>query len=426
MELELDGILPGSYVKQQRISSDGKRKYLSRRFVKRRLVSKRGQIQLFADNVPERRQLYISDHFTTLIEARWRYVFLIFTLAFLLSWLGFGSIWWAIYYYRAEHHNVFCIEKVDSWTSAFLFSLETQTTIGYGGRQVTPNCPEGVILLIFQCIVGLLISTTMLGLIFAKLSRPHLRGRTVKFSNHAVIALRDGKLCLMFRVGDVRKTALLETHIRAILIQRHYTKEGEEIGFFQQTLALQHDQVTDEKLNVFIPAIVYHEIDDESPFYLYSPEDILRLDFEIVVILEGIIESTGMTTQAKTSYLSDEIHWGYLFEDIVTRESFRDGMYRANFARFDEIYPVATPRFSAKEIEERNGDTNLQNAHSSASSNSTHSNTEDPPTTMSQEYIDEKRNENEMCCSLSSELRNSVQLVPNGGPKINTSVITKL
>ena len=70
MELELDGILPGSYVKQQRVSKEGKRRSMSRNFEKRRLVSKRGNIQILADNVPERHQLYIADHFTTLLEAK--------------------------------------------------------------------------------------------------------------------------------------------------------------------------------------------------------------------------------------------------------------------------------------------------------------------------------------------------------------------
>lgn len=411
MELELDGIIPGSYVKQQRISKDGRRKFMSRNFEKRRLVSKRGHIQIFAENVPEIRQLYIVDHFTTLIEARWRYVFLIFTAAFLVSWVIFGSIWWGIYSLRLKYSGIECIEKVDSWTSAFLFSLETQTTIGYGGRQVTPHCPEGVILLIIQCIVGLLISTTMLGLIFAKLSRPHLRKRTVKFSNHAVVALRDGKLCLMFRVGDVRKTALLETHIRATLVRRHFTKEGEEIGFFQQSLSLQHDDTEDqEKLNIFIPAIVFHEINDESPFYNYTPEEILRLDFEIVVILEGILESTGMTTQARTSYLSDEIHWGHLFEDIVTRDSFRGGFYSVNFARFDDIYPVPTPRCSAKEIAEK------ENIESSSPSTSR----------SNEEHHDDEMLDSKPETEISAVHRNSVQLVPNGGPKLNKSLITKL
>ena len=39
--------------------------------------------------------------------------------------------------------------------------------------------------------------------------------------------------------------------------------------------------------------------------------------FEIVVGLEGTIESTSSTFQARTSYLPDEILWGHRFEPMV-------------------------------------------------------------------------------------------------------------
>ena len=44
----------------------------------------------------------------------------------------------------------------------------------------------------------------MVGLVFSKLSRPQLRTKTVIFSQRAVITLRDRKLCLIFRIGDLR------------------------------------------------------------------------------------------------------------------------------------------------------------------------------------------------------------------------------
>ena len=44
----------------------------------------------------------------------------------------------------------------------------------------------------------------MVGLVFSKLSRPQLRQKTVIFSNHAVITLRNKKLCLIWRIGDLR------------------------------------------------------------------------------------------------------------------------------------------------------------------------------------------------------------------------------
>ena len=44
----------------------------------------------------------------------------------------------------------------------------------------------------------------MVGLVFSKLSRPQLRQKTVIFSTQAVITLRNRKLCLIFRIGDLR------------------------------------------------------------------------------------------------------------------------------------------------------------------------------------------------------------------------------
>ena len=33
-------------------------------------------------------------------------------------------------------------------------------------------------------------------------------------------------------------------------------------------------------------------------------------EFEIIMTIEGIVEATGMTFQARTSYLNEEIVWG--------------------------------------------------------------------------------------------------------------------
>ena len=42
-----------------------------------------------------------------------------------------------------------------------------------------------------------------------------------------------------------------------------------------------------------------------------SPKDILSSVFEIIVTLDSVIESTGNTTQARSSYLPNEILWGF-------------------------------------------------------------------------------------------------------------------
>lgn len=104
-----------------------------------RLIAKRGRVNIFVSNVERRNFLYLSDPFTTLIDCKWYWIFLVFSASFLSSWLIFGSFWWLITWLRDGHEpgRMTCVENVNSWTSAFLFSIETQTTIGYGGRQVS-------------------------------------------------------------------------------------------------------------------------------------------------------------------------------------------------------------------------------------------------------------------------------------------------
>lgn len=50
-----------------------------------------------------------------------------------------------------------------SFTSAFLFSIEVQVTIGFGGRMITEQCPAAIAFLITQNIIGLIINAVMLG-----------------------------------------------------------------------------------------------------------------------------------------------------------------------------------------------------------------------------------------------------------------------
>ena len=68
---------------------------------------------------------------------------------------------------------------------------------------------------------------------------------------------------------------------------------------------------------MMLPNTIYHKIDESSPFYSKRPNEIVRSKFELVVFLEGIVESTGNTVQTRTSYLPREILWGYRFENMV-------------------------------------------------------------------------------------------------------------
>ena len=52
-------------------------------------------------------------------------------------------------------------------------------------------------------------------------------------------------------------------------------------------------------------------------FFRLSAPELASDKFELHVVLEGTIEASGMTFQARTSYLPDEILWGHRFEPMM-------------------------------------------------------------------------------------------------------------
>ena len=330
--------------------------------VRRRLVEKNGQRNVRSRHIPRTR--YAQDIFTTIIDARWKWMFTFFVVCYLLTWTVFATLWWVIYELRETANE--CIIGVKNWSAAFLFSLETQQTIGYGTRAITNNCPEGTFLLMIQTIVGMAVDSILLGLVFAKLARPTKRSNTIIFSENAVISKRDGKYCLMFQVADLRKRQLPESHVRAYLYRSVKTAEGRVIPFYHESLQVGHDHrkydpdVTPDRLFLLFPVAVVHIIDEKSPFYDIGPEELSNSDWEIVVLMEGIVEATGCTVQARTSYLGDEILWGHDFIDIFEpRDWSEEEGYRFDLFKMNVVSPTATPRCSAKEHYNSNHNENI-------------------------------------------------------------------
>ena len=87
------------------------------------------------------------------------------------SWLRLETDTWVTAYYAGIYYSIAyihgdftedhlepnsnwipCISAVDGFASSFLFSLETQHTIGYGTRQTTTECPDAMILMSVQVI----------------------------------------------------------------------------------------------------------------------------------------------------------------------------------------------------------------------------------------------------------------------------------
>ena len=114
-----------------------------------------------------------------------------------------------------------------------------------------------------------MISATMAGIVFAKLARPKARSNTVMFSKNAVISQQEGQLWLMFRVGNMRKSHLIESHLRAQIIYHHKTtKEGQILSYECEELPIttltlsnaeaEEDFATEDRTLFIFPTTVAH------------------------------------------------------------------------------------------------------------------------------------------------------------------------
>ncbi|KAL7868122.1 hypothetical protein SRHO_G00095060 [Serrasalmus rhombeus] len=352
--LSRKGLIPEDFV-VTRLAEDVLQPKYKTKQRKARFVAKNGTCNVAHTNIREQGR-FLQDVFTTLVDLKWLHTLFIFTMSFLCSWLLFAMIWWLIAFAHGDldagrADAVPCVTDIHSFSSAFLFSIEVQVTIGFGGRMITEECASAVLALIVQNIVGLVINAIMLGCIFMKTAQANRRAETLIFSKHAVVSARNGRLCFMFRLGDLRKSMIISATVRMQLVRRGGTDEGEVLPLEQ--IDIQTDNpVGTNAIFLVSPLIISHVIDRNSPLYDVSAADLLRQDLEVIVVLEGVVETTGITTQARTSYVCDEVLWGQRFVPIVSEE---EGMYAVDYSKFGNTVKIPTPSCSAKQLDEEGG-----------------------------------------------------------------------
>ena len=283
---------------------------------------------------------FLADGFTTIIDARWYQVILLFCAIYISCWLFFGFLWWGVSATHVAVQNSTCINNVHNFPSAFLYSLESQLTIGYGFRFISDDCSFGIVLLILQSTLGLFIDSFLIGLIFAKITRPSSRRQTILFSDSAVLYEQEGERFLEFRVADIRKSQLVEAHARATL---YWYKDSPTADGHTKTLKIHDLQVGyetgEDRLILLTPVIIRHHVTMDSPLHSITPENILQQDLEIVVALEAIVESTGLTLQALWSYTEREIMFNYQFKPIVYRQAIKNNSWEVDYGMLSYITP---------------------------------------------------------------------------------------
>lgn len=322
--------------------------------VQRRIVSKDGHNNVRIDNVEGMVKLYLHDIWTTVVDMKWRYKLTLFASTFVMTWFIFGVIFYFIGMGNGDFEaglnssHTPCVTNVQTLTGAFLFSMESQTTIGYGFRYISEECPLAIFTLVAQLVITGLAEIFVTGAFLAKLARPKKRAETIKFSQSAVICRRQGKLCLMVRVANMRKSLLIQCQLTGKLFHSNVTGEGEKTEVHQSSVDFYIDS-SGECPFLILPLIFYHVLDEHSPLAAVTAENLCTHEFELLVTLNATMESTAATCQSRTSYVPQEILWGYEFKPVLF--STTGGRYVADFNFFDKVQLSSDASFHGNSTE---------------------------------------------------------------------------
>jgi inward rectifier potassium channel len=184
---------------------------------------------------------------------------------------------------------------------AFFLSVETFGTIGYGNIYPIGVAPN--LIITAESLTGLLTLALGTGLLFARFSRPTA---AIVFSKRGVVSPYRGKTGFMFRLTNARANQLLELEAKVLFSRM----EGSSRHYDQ--LDLERTRV------VFFPLswTIVHPIDEKSPMWGMTAEELAERDAEFLVLLSGVDETFSQLVHARTSYKPSEIFFGHRFVNI--------------------------------------------------------------------------------------------------------------
>ncbi|MEP6732901.1 MAG: ion channel [bacterium] len=207
---------------------------------------------------------------------------------------------------------------------AFFFSVETFATIGYGN--VYPSGPAANWVMTIESIVSIFAIALLTGLVFARFARPTA---ALLFSDVAVIAPYQGMTGFMFRITNARSNQLMELEAKV-----QFTRlDGSGRRYTQ--LKLERTKV------VFFPLswTIVHPIDDTSPMFGVSHEELVRTDAEFLILISGIDETFAQTVHARSSYKPNEIVVGKKFANMYNPVG-PDGTISIDVSKLSDIEDV--------------------------------------------------------------------------------------
>jgi len=245
-----------------------------------------------------------------------------------VTYLGANVVFAAVYFLLGSGAvtGSGAVSALERFLDCFFFSVQTFSTIGYGG--LSPSGIASNVVMTVESMAGMFFVALGAGLLFARFSRPHAR---ILFSDSALIAPFQGGRAFMFRVANRRRSQLIDVEATVVVTLR---KSGQRTRRAFYTLELERNRV------MFLPLhwVVVHPITDGSPLAGLDEEGLRACETEFFILLSATDEASSQRVHARRSYTDDEVIWGARFRAIYASDP--KGRVRIDLSAISAVEPA--------------------------------------------------------------------------------------
>lgn len=197
---------------------------------------------------------------------------------------------------------------ISDFLYAFFFSVQTFTTVGYGG--INPVGISANFVASLCASVGLVAFALITGLFFARFSKPRSH---IAFSKKAILTrYKEGLHCFQFRIVNTRSHKIID--LEATVIFTWLEKHGAGMKRHYANLKLERSKVFLFPLNWTI----VHPITKESPLFSKTLAEIADMHGEFMIMLKGFDESYNQLIHTNTSYIAKDMETAVKFHPMYT------------------------------------------------------------------------------------------------------------
>jgi Inward rectifier potassium channel. len=269
-----------------------------------RLTNKDGSINVQKTGTPFWTR--ISIYHSLLRMRRWKF-FLVVFMFYTVTNVFFATLYMlvGVQHLQGIHPDN---DLMSNFQQAFFFSSQTLTTVGYG--HISPVGLQANIVASLESFIGILSFALVTGLLYGRFTRPKAY---LMFSENMLVAPHRGGRALMVRVASYKNNHITDVEAQATVGM--YMRDGDQLvrRFFSLPLEI-------KRINsLAISWTLVHMIDEESPFYQMSHEDMKEAKMEVIFILKGFDDHFSNIVQQGTSYHFSEIVYGAKFQPVFRR-----------------------------------------------------------------------------------------------------------